>query len=267
MFKGFLSMLQVKLIRVIRTVNARSFFAEKTNKWNIYTAIAIFFVLLPVFVEAVEPFPFKVIVPEFNHGFFMSSEIFVEDITITKRLSLQNMNSIVEGSPKVIRCFYKSLSFMPQNLKNITHYDSQDETNDGRYLYCPKLHLRLDLKWSWRGLLNGCLCGLILNLVFHFLFCYNDGLNQRGTCTFAKFKSDLIRVWLKAVLERVIWRQRLTAELRSCSLIFLFFIQQRVNPLLHFVYRLEDGEGVIMPGTEHKCSFCKCITSSSWKFH
>lgn len=182
MFKGFLSMLQVKLIRVIRTVNARSFFAEKTNKWNIYTAIAIFFVLLPVFVEAVEPFPFKVIVPEFNHGFFMSSEIFVEDITITKRLSLQNMNSIVEGSPKVIRCFYKSLSFMPQNLKNITHYDSQDETNDGRYLYCPKLHLRLDLKWSWRGLLNGCLCGLILNLVFHFLFCYNVAFSCRRAC-------------------------------------------------------------------------------------
>lgn len=107
----------------------------------------------------------------------MSPKVLIENIPVIKMDSLQSMNSNIECCPKLIRGFYKSLSVMPQNPCKICDDGSQYDSDNGRYLYCPKLKLRLDLKWRWRSFLDGFLFGLILDLVFHFLFCYNARLS------------------------------------------------------------------------------------------
>lgn len=110
MFKGFLSVLKVKFIGVIRTVERRSFFAKKAKKWNVYAAITIFFVLFPVFVEAGEFLPCQIVVPEFNHGFFVSPKVHVENFSVAKGLGLQGVNSVVKGRSENVGGNTKSIT-------------------------------------------------------------------------------------------------------------------------------------------------------------
>jgi hypothetical protein len=102
MLKCFLSILQVKFVGIIESVDRRSFFPEKEKKWYVYAAQAIFLVVLPVCVEAGEPFPFQVVVPEYDHGLFVSPKVVIEDIPVTERLSFQDMNSIIESRSESI---------------------------------------------------------------------------------------------------------------------------------------------------------------------
>ena len=173
MFKSFLPMFKINFGRIIWAVNIRNLCCYKTKKWYVYAAQTIFFVLFPVFVEAVELFPSQMFF-EFNHGFFVSPKILIENIPVTKGGGFQSMDSNIKSNPEFFRGFYKSLSVIPQNLCNIYDDGSHYDTENGRYLYCPKLKLRLDFKWTWDAVFKGCLIGLIWVLFIHFLFCHND---------------------------------------------------------------------------------------------
>ena len=110
MFKGFLSVLKVKFGRIVGTVYRRSFYTQKTKKWNIYAAQAVFLVLLPVCVEAGEFLPCQIVIPEFNHGFFVSPKVHVENFSVAKGLGLQGVNSVVKGRSENVGGSTKSIT-------------------------------------------------------------------------------------------------------------------------------------------------------------